>query len=324
MRTAIEIRHLTRRFGKRLAVDDLSMTVPARSVYGFLGRNGAGKTTTLRLLLGLLRPDAGQIIVDGIDVATDRIAAARRIGVLLEAHGFYGNLSGRDNLDLSRRLLGLPASEIDRVLELTGMIEHRDARTSDYSLGMRQRLGLARAMLGSPPILLLDEPTNGLDPEGIAWMRRFLRELPDRSGATVLVSSHLLGEVEQIATHVGILCDGRLAVEGALADLTAGLATSIRIETGAPAQAACVAGQHGLDVVQQDDAIVVCLPRGSDARAIGASLNHCLCLAGVPVHAFAPRRRSLEHLYRNAANDGELRRRAEARPTGATVRVTPS
>lgn len=301
MHPAIQISRLTRRFNGRLAVDDLSMTVPAGSVYGFLGRNGAGKTTTIRLLLGLLRPDAGSIRVDGVDLASDRIAAARRMGALLEATGFYANLSGHENLDLARRLLGLPATEIDRVLELTEMTEHRHRRVSDYSLGMRQRLGLARVMLGSPSVLLLDEPTNGLDPEGIAWMRQFLRELPARSGATVLVSSHLLGEVEQTATHVGILSHGRLVVEGALGDLTAGLGAEIRIETDARAHAAAIVGEHGLHVADDGDALVVRLPRGADARAIGAALNHCLCLAGVPVHGFSPRRQSLEHLYRNAA-----------------------
>jgi ABC-2 type transport system ATP-binding protein len=301
MHAAIQTRGLTRRFAGRIAVDDVSMTVPAGSVYGFLGRNGAGKTTTLKLLLGLLRPDSGEIRVDGIDVSRDRITAARRIGALLEAHGFYANLSGRENLDLARRLLDLPVSEIDRVLELTEMAEHRQRRVADYSLGMRQRLGLARAMLGAPPVLLLDEPTNGLDPEGIADMRRFLRELPARSGATVLVSSHLLGEIEQTATHVGILSRGRLVVEGALAELTAGQGHALRIETDAVSEAADVAAGHGLTVTREDTAIVVQLPRGADPRATAATLNHCLCQAGVPVHALMPRRQSLEHLYQRAA-----------------------
>jgi ABC-2 type transport system ATP-binding protein len=129
-------------------------------------------------------------------VAADRVAAPRRVGALLEAHGFYAHLTGRENLDLSRRLLGLRETETGRVLEAVELVEHAPRRVADYSLGMRQRLGLARAMLGAPPVLLLDEPTNGLDPEGIADMRRFLRELPDRTGATVLLSSHLLGEIE--------------------------------------------------------------------------------------------------------------------------------
>ena len=300
MQPAIQTRGLTRRFAGRVAVDDLSMTVPAGSVYGFLGRNGAGKTTTLKLLLGLLRPDVGEIRIDGIDITRDRIGAARRVGALLEAHGFYPNLSGQQNIDLARRLLDLPASEIDRVLELTGLGEHRHRRVSDYSLGMRQRLGLARAMLGSPPVLLLDEPSNGLDPEGIVSMRGFLRELPARSGATVLVCSHLLSEIEQIASHVGILSAGRLVAEGSLAELSASLGAQVRIETEELAQAAGIVASHGLDVSEEDGALLVRLARGADPRSTAAALNHCLCLAGVPVHAFVPRRASLEHLYHHA------------------------
>ncbi|RZJ42642.1 MAG: ABC transporter ATP-binding protein, partial [Brevundimonas sp.] len=231
MAAAIETRALTRRFKRHLAVDAVSMTVPDKAVYGFLGRNGAGKTTTLKMLLGLIAPTSGQAMIDGIDVARDRLGAARRVGALLEAHGFYGNLSGRENLDLTRTLLGLPKTEIDRVLEVVEMTEHASRRVSDYSLGMRQRLGLARAMLGAPPVLILDEPTNGLDPDGIADMRRFLKALPERTGATVLLSSHLLGEIEQTATHVGILNEGRLVLEGALDRLKADLAPEIVFET---------------------------------------------------------------------------------------------
>jgi ABC-2 type transport system ATP-binding protein len=298
---AVETRGLTRRFGTRTAVDAVSMTVPARSIYGFLGRNGAGKTTTLKLLLGLLRPDAGSIRIDGIDIATDRLAAARRVGALLEAHGFYANLGGRENLDLARRLLGLPRSEVDRVLEAVDLAAHASRRVSDYSLGMRQRLGLARAMLGAPPVLLLDEPTNGLDPEGIADMRRFLRELPGRSGATVLVSSHLLGEIEQVATHVGILGEGRLVLEGELGELRRALGAEIQVGTDDPERARDIAATHGFDVECRDDALVARLAAGEESRSASAALNRVLCVAGVRVHALALRERSLEALYRHAA-----------------------
>jgi ABC-type multidrug transport system ATPase subunit len=297
---AIETRGLTRRFGARVAVDEVSMTVPSRSIYGFLGRNGAGKTTTLRLLLGLLHPHAGSIRIDGIDLAADRLSAARRVGSLLEAHGFYANLSGRENLDLTRRLLGLSATEIDRVLEAVDLSEHGSRRVADYSLGMRQRLGLARAMLGAPPVLLLDEPTNGLDPEGIADMRRFLRELPDRTGATVLLSSHLLGEIEQTATHVGILSDGRLVLEGALRELKAGLGTEVAVGTDNFTHAAEVARAHGFDVECRDDTLVARFKPGEETRSASAALNRVLCVAGVRVHALVVRERNLETLYRHA------------------------
>lgn len=302
MSPAIQTLGLTRRFGAHVAVDAVSMTVPERSIYGFLGRNGAGKTTTIKLLLGLLQADAGQARIAGIDVAADRIGAARKVGALLEAQGFYPHLGGRENLDLTRRLLDLPRREIDRVLELTEMTAHGRRRVADYSLGMRQRLGLARAMLGAPPVLILDEPANGLDPEGIADMRGFLRELPERSGATVLLSSHLLGEIEQTATHVGILSHGRLVLEGALDELKAGMATEVAIETDTPERALLLAREHGFDVEQGDDALIARFAAGEDVRNATAALNRVLCIAGgIRIHALAPRRRSLETLYRNAA-----------------------
>lgn len=298
MQAAIETHALTRRFGSRVAVDAVSMTVPERSIYGFLGRNGAGKTTTIKLLLGLLQADAGQARIAGIDVAADRIGAARKVGALLEAQGFYPHLGGRENLDLTRRLLGLPGREIDRVLEVTEMTVHGRRRVADYSLGMRQRLGLARAMLGAPPVLILDEPTNGLDPEGIADMRGFLRELPERSGATVLLSSHLLGEIEQTASHVGVVHQGRLVLEGELAALRAGVAAQVAVRSTDPKAALSAIRSKGLTAVEADGEIVATLNAGEAVDAASAALNRTLVEAGVGVVAIGPRARSLEGLYR--------------------------
>lgn len=301
MTPAIETMDLTRRFGPRTAVDGVSMVVPRRCIYGFLGRNGAGKTTTIKLLLGLLRADAGDARIDGIHVSRNRLAAARRVGALLEAQGFYGHLSGRGNLDLSRRLLGLPATEVERVLELVELRPHADRRVAEYSLGMRQRLGLARAMLGAPPVLILDEPTNGLDPEGIADMRNFLRSLPERTGATVLVSSHLLGEIEQTATHVGILSHGRLVLQGALEDLKAGMPRELEVGTDAPERACTVARAHGFAAEPGKGGLVVSVSAGEDIHRASAALNRVLCVSGVPVHGLAPRQPGLEALYQRAA-----------------------
>ena len=301
MTAAIETRDLTRRFGRRLAVDAVSMTVPERAVYGFLGRNGAGKTTTLKMLLGLIAPTGGTARVCGIDVARDRLGAARRIGALLEAHGFYGNLSGRENLDLTRTLLGLPKTEIDRVLEVVEMTTHAGRRVSDYSLGMRQRLGLARAMLGAPPVLVLDEPTNGLDPDGIADMRRFLKSLPERTGATVLLSSHLLGEIEQTATHVGILSEGRLVLEGALDRLKAELAPEVAVQADDVDRAAALAVSSGFEAVMTSDGLIARLKPGEDARLASAALNRTLVEAEVTVFSIGPRARSLEGIYREVS-----------------------
>jgi ABC-type multidrug transport system ATPase subunit len=301
MAAAIETHGLSRRFRRQLAVDAVSMTVPDKAVYGFLGRNGAGKTTTLKMLLGLIAPSAGTAIVAGVDVARDRLAAARKVGALLEAHGFYGNLSGRENLDLTRTLLGLPAREIDRVLEVVEMTAHARRRVSDYSLGMRQRLGLARAMLGAPPVLILDEPTNGLDPDGIADMRRFLKSLPERTGATVLLSSHLLGEIEQTATHVGILSHGRLVLEGALDRLKADLAPEIAFQTDDTDRAATLAAARGFEVAAADDGLVARLRPGEDARTASAALNRALIEADIAVFSIGPRARSLEGIYRDVS-----------------------
>ncbi len=301
MPDAIETQALTRRFKRQMAVDAVSMTVPDQAVYGFLGRNGAGKTTTLKMLLGLIQPSSGTARICGIDVVRDRLGAARQVGALLEAHGFYGNLSGAENLDLTRALIGLPKREVDRVLEVVEMTEHARRRVSDYSLGMRQRLGLARAMLGAPPVLILDEPTNGLDPDGIADMRRFLGELPARTGATVLLSSHLLGEIEQTATHVGIIHQGRLVLEGELARLKAELAPEIAAETDDPERAAALASAHGFAVTRTPDRIIAGLKPGEDARAASAALNRALLAADIAVFAIGPQARTLEGIYREVS-----------------------
>ena len=291
---AIETEGLTRIFGRRRVVDAVSMCVPDRAVYGFLGRNGAGKTTTMKMLIGLLRPTSGAARVCGVDVVRDRIGAARKIGALLEAHGFYVHLTGRENLDLTRRLLGLPAIEIDRVLEVVDMLR-------DYSLGMRQRLGIARAMLGAPPVLMLDEPTNGLDPDGIADMRRFLRALPDRAGATVLLSSHLLGEIEQTASHVGVIHEGQLVVEGELARLKAELAPEIGLRVDDPDRARAVLRGRERTLIDDAGGLVARLRPGDDHDIVSAALNRDLIEAGVSVFAIAPRARSLEGIYRAAS-----------------------
>jgi ABC-2 type transport system ATP-binding protein len=181
------------------------------------------------------------------------------------------------------------------------MSEHAGRRVSDYSLGMRQRLGLARAMLGAPPVLILDEPTNGLDPDGIADMRRFLGELPARTGATVLLSSHLLGEIEQTATHVGIIHQGRLVLEGELARLKAEMAPEIAVEIDDPARAAELAAARGFAVARSTDRIVASLKPGEDARAAAAALNRALVEAEITVFAIGPRARTLEGIYREVS-----------------------
>ena len=216
----IQTNKLTRRFGARVAVDELNLSVPAAGVYGFLGPNGAGKTTAIRMLLGLIRPNAGEVRLFGVHAtASNRASLMRRVGALVESPSLYPHLTGRENLEVTRRLLGAPRNLIDLALDTVTLSKDAVRRVSEYSLGMRQRLGLALALLNKPELLILDEPTNGLDPAGIHEMRDLIRRLPDEFGVTVFLSSHLLSEVEQIASHIGIIHEGKLLFQGALSEL---------------------------------------------------------------------------------------------------------
>lgn len=206
----IETNALTRRYGKRTAVDRVDLCVPRGEIYGFLGPNGAGKTTTIRMLLGLIRPTAGTVRLFGENFHRHRMSVLRRVGSLVESPSYYGHLTGAENLEVVRRLLGAPKKRIAEALEIVRLTEAADRPVKGYSLGMKQRLGIAIALLGHPELLILDEPTNGLDPAGIQEMRRLIKDMPRKYGMTVLVSSHLLSEIDQISTQVGIIHEGRL------------------------------------------------------------------------------------------------------------------
>jgi ABC-2 type transport system ATP-binding protein len=295
---AIETTQLSKRFRDVTAVDAIDLAVPERSVYGFLGPNGAGKTTTIRLLLGLLRPSGGSARIFGHDVTRERLAALRSVGAIVETPSLYDHLSGRANLEIACTILGLPSQEIDRTLELVGLAEAQRRRVGGYSLGMRQRLALARALLGSPKLLLLDEPTNGLDPDGIQEMRGFIRSLPERTGATVLLSSHLLSEVEQTATHVGMMSRGRLVVQDSLAGLLGAGDELIDVEVDAPDRAAAVLAAAGSAAEAPAGAgLRLRVGQGENARERAAAVNALLVSAGLKVFRLAPRSRRLEDVY---------------------------
>lgn len=215
----IETQNLTKTYGDFTAVSRLNLHIRKGSVYGFLGPNGAGKSTTMKLFLGLTRPTDGSFQIDGKTYPSDRVSILKEVGSFIEAPAFYGNLTGEENLDIIRKSLGLPKSCVDDALELVGLTEFRKRLAKKYSLGMKQRLGLAGALIGRPPILILDEPTNGLDPVGIHEIRTLIRSLPRKYDCTVLVSSHLLPEVELMADDIGILNHGRLLFEGTMEDL---------------------------------------------------------------------------------------------------------
>lgn len=215
----IETQNLTKTYGDFTAVSHLNLHIRKGSVYGFLGPNGAGKSTTMKMFLGLTQPTEGSFHIDGKTYPSDRVPILKEVGSFIEAPAFYGNLSGEENLEIIRKILGLPKSCVDDALELVGLTEFRKRLAKKYSLGMKQRLGLAGALIGRSPILILDEPTNGLDPVGIHEIRTLIRSLPQKYDCTVLVSSHLLPEVELMADDIGILNHGHLLFEGTKEEL---------------------------------------------------------------------------------------------------------
>ena len=215
----ITTEHLTKKYKNFVSVNNISLHIRRGSIYGFLGPNGAGKSTTMKMLLGLTAPTKGSFSIDGKHFPEDRMDILKEIGSFIEAPSFYANLTGRENLDVIRRILGLPKESVEDALELVGLTEFGDRLAKKYSLGMKQRLGLAGALLGRPPILILDEPTNGLDPSGIHEIRDLVKSLPGLYDCTILISSHMLSEIELMADDIGILNHGRLLFEGSLDEL---------------------------------------------------------------------------------------------------------
>ena len=215
----ITTKHLTKKYKNFVSVNNVSLHIRKGSIYGFLGPNGAGKSTTMKMLLGLTAPTKGSFSIDGKHFPEDRMDILKEIGSFIEAPSFYANLTGRENLDVIRRILGLPKESVEDALQLVGLAEFGDRLAKKYSLGMKQRLGLAGALLGRPPVLILDEPTNGLDPSGIHEIRELVKSLPGLYDCTILISSHMLSEIELMADDIGILNHGRLLFEGSLDEL---------------------------------------------------------------------------------------------------------
>ncbi|HET9017202.1 MAG TPA: ABC transporter ATP-binding protein [Thermomicrobiaceae bacterium] len=286
----IETRGLTKRYGRALvAVDGLSLRVRRGEVYGFLGPNGAGKTTTLRMLVGLVRPTSGAARVLGQPAGSD--AALARVGAMIENPAFYPFLTGRGNLEVMARHAGVGLERVEEVLAQVGLSARAGDRFSHYSMGMKQRLGLAAALLKDPDVLILDEPTSGLDPEGIAEMRDLMRDL-GRGHRTVLLSSHIMGEVEQICDRIGILRRGRLDAEGTLAELRGRPELRLR---GAPLERArdLVAELPYVERLESRDGALVL---ATDPGRAG-EINRRLVMAGVEVRELTPVHATLEEVY---------------------------
>jgi ABC-2 type transport system ATP-binding protein len=285
----VEVRGLTKRFGTVVAVDDLSFSVAPGLVTGFLGPNGAGKTTTLRMLLGLVSPTAGTALVNGV-AYRDLVDPTRTVGAVLEASGFHPARTARNHLRTVAALDALPLSRIDEVLELVGLADAAGRKVGGFSLGMRQRLELARALLGDPQVLVLDEPANGLDPQGIAWMRGFLRWYASL-GRVVLISSHILAEASQIVDDVVIVAGGRLAAKGPLRVLLQGRTTTVRVRTPDAPRLAAVLSAAGIEARHEGPDTVVA------ERTTAESVGPVMAENGIVVYEMGSSGESLEQLF---------------------------
>lgn len=293
---------LTRRFGDLTAVDGVDLRVPRGSVYGFLGPNGAGKTTTIRLLLGLIRPHNGEVRLFDELLPQNRMALLRRVGALVESPSLYPNLTGRENLEVTRRLIGGRKDQVDRGLRIVRLEEAADRRVQGYSSGMRQRLGLALALLAEPELMILDEPTNGLDPAGMHEMRELLCRLPEEYGATVFLSSHLLAEVEQVATHIGIIQEGRLRFQGALEDLHAQMEEQVVLGVDQPEKAKALLQQAGW-TAHRNGGLRIAV--AANSRSDAAMINAQLVRQGVNVFHLSLEQPTLEDIFLTLTNHSE-------------------
>ena len=296
---AIETSGLTKRFGSRVAVDDVELRVPRGSAFGYLGPNGAGKTTLIRMLLGLTGTTAGTMQLLGRPVPAQRAAALGRVGAIVEEPRFHEYLTGRENLAVVAAAREPEAhSRIDGALARVGLAGRADECVKRYSQGMRQRLGVARALLGDPELLILDEPTNGLDPAGIHEFRAMIRGFV-AEGRTVLLSSHLLDEVERICDEVAIVDRGRVVMQGTVAGLAAGGNSTILVATSDDERAvAALAGHRAVESLEASpDGIRVILHHDVDAEAAAADIGRGLVLLGLAVLRFAPERASLEQRF---------------------------
>lgn len=294
MQTVIETKALCKQYGPHTAVDHVELHVPQGCVYGFIGPNGAGKSTTMKMLLGLIHPTAGRVRLLGQELTEkSRLPLLRQTGSLIESPAGYLHLTAQENLEIVADLKGVPHKDIGRVLDIVHLTQDRSRRVGQYSLGMKQRLGIAMALLGSPKLLILDEPTNGLDPAGIQEMRALIRNMPAATGATVLISSHLLGEMEQMVEQVGIIDHGHILFEGPLTELQRHSRGNVTLRLLNPAKAAPILRANGLTA--HGDSCVVTLPPLRDSLL--ADLVQKLAACGAGVVELTPHTKTLEEIF---------------------------
>ncbi len=295
---AVEVHGLTKHFGTQVAVDHVDLLVPRGSAFGYLGPNGAGKTTLIRVLLGLTRADRGTMALLGVPVPSQRSRALARVGAIVDEPRFHGHLTGRENLHILAAARGGGAeNQIAPALARTGLAQRADDKVSAYSMGMRQRLGLAACLLADPQLLILDEPMNGLDPAGMHEMRDMLRGLVDE-GRTVVLSSHLLDEVERTCDAVAIVDHGQVIRQGPIDELVGGAGAAVEVQCSDPPAAARALGQTAAAsrIALTEDGLTVTMAAGP-AREQAAEIQRCLVQAGISVYSLRPTHASLEDWF---------------------------
>ncbi|MBO5056369.1 MAG: ATP-binding cassette domain-containing protein [Lachnospiraceae bacterium] len=302
----IQTNNLTKSYGKhnnsKEVVNQVNLAVPEGCIYGFLGPNGAGKSTTMKMLLGLIKPTSGKITILGTPFAAgngapagekERLSILKQTGSLIESPSYYGHLTGRENLEIVCTLKNIPQKEIGEVLSIVRMENQQHKKAGHYSLGMKQRLGLAAALLGHPKLLLLDEPTNGLDPAGIQEMRELIRSLPETYHMTVMVSSHLLSEIDQMADYAGIINKGQLIYQDSLLHLHRHSRKQLRLRTNNNNRALCLLNENQIDCTPSEDYLM--LPEISDEKT--AFLISALVKEGIGILRVEEYQKSLEDIF---------------------------
>lgn len=297
----LETTQLTKVYGRREAVDHVDLRIPKGKIYGFLGPNGAGKTTTIRMLLGLIKPSTGGVKMFGRSFSKYKLSMLSRIGSLVENPSYYAHLNAVENLEVYRILQGAPKARIPEVLDLVGLSGAKRKKVKNYSLGMKQRLGIAMALLGSPELLILDEPTNGLDPEGIHEIRRLIQDLSAKNGITILVSSHLLSEIDQIADYVGIISKGRLVFQDQIDILRQRSQTTVHFEVDKTEKALQYMLNSGLAANRDELGIAI---NQADNRAVAKAVK-TMVDHDISVFRVEEKKHSLEDIFLDVIREEE-------------------
>lgn len=288
----IETKGLTKEFGSLTAVKDLNLKVKKGALYGFLGANGAGKSTTIRMLLDLVKPTRGNAYLFNKDIRYHRKEILRKVGAMVESPSYYENLTAYENLEIIRRILKLEKKEIDKALEIVNLSKWKDKRVKTFSLGMKQRLGIAQVLMGDRELLILDEPTNGLDPAGVREIRNLIISLPEITGATVLISSHILSEIELIADHVGIIHNGKLLFQGTLEELKEMGNREIAIKAQPLLEAEKFLRNKGYDVEMREGRLYI-----TGDRINIEEVNREMVLEGFGVSHLSENKKKLEEVF---------------------------